>query len=88
MLISSTPTGNRFVLVWYVQMPFAYEKPSSDFETPGAVQWEGGARRLGSRRFAVNLLVVDVRGHENVTRGGFHHQLVRGEVGAEGGASR
>ena len=51
----------------------------------GAVQWEGGARRLGSRRFAVNLLVVDVRGHENVTRGGFHHQLVRGEVGAEGG---
>ena len=35
MLISSTPTGNRFVLVWYVQMPFAYEKPSSDFETPG-----------------------------------------------------
>ena len=45
-----------------------------------AVGWEGGARRLGSRGLAVNLLVVDVRGHENVTRGGLHHQLVRGEV--------
>ena len=54
-LISSTPTGNRFVLVWYVQMPFAYVKPPaapSDFETPGLLLGVSGhklSESAGSR---------------------------------------